>query len=60
MSARSRSYIDKTSASNVYRCVDMYEKNRIAGSMCDQSAKNPQNANLNAVIIAAQNVPFYK
>lgn len=38
----------------------MYEKARIAGIMCDHSARKPQNANLNAVIIAAQKVPFLK
>lgn len=38
----------------------MYENARMAGIMWVQSAKNPQNANLNAVIIAAQNVPFYQ
>lgn len=32
----------------------------MAGIICDHNAKKPQNANLNAVIIAAQNVPFWK
>lgn len=38
----------------------MYVNDRIAGIICDHNAKNPQNANLKAVIIAAQNVPFWK
>lgn len=36
----------------------MYVNDRIAGIICDHNAKNPQNASLKAVIIAAQNVPF--
>lgn len=36
----------------------MYVNGRMAGNICDHNAKNPQNANLKAVIIAAQNVPF--